>query len=89
MRTVTRATGPDRADLLAALARNGPVAETRVVFAGKALAADLRRAGYRVGATSARLVALTREPELTDRLRSGRLELTADAADADLLRHPG
>jgi len=88
LRIVTGARGQDRAGLLAALARSGPAVETRVVFAGTALADDLQQAGYRLGTAGSRLVAVTRDRELAGRLRPGGLEITADAADADLLRHP-
>ncbi|MCP4570872.1 MAG: GNAT family N-acetyltransferase [bacterium] len=88
-RLVTRAVGPKRAELLATLARTGPARETSVLFAGDALRTDLRRAGYHLGATTARIMAVTLDPSLAARLRPGRLELTAEAADADLLRSPG
>lgn len=88
MRVVTRAAGTDRTALLAALARRGPVTETKFDFTGDDLAADLERAGFRLGLIEARLIALTADDELRGRLRPGALELYIDAADADLLRHP-
>jgi GNAT superfamily N-acetyltransferase len=63
-------------------------AESRILCCGDALADHCRQAGFLVRPHGARLVALSRDPEIVASLRPGSLDLMAGAADVDLLRHP-
>ncbi len=89
---LVEAQGVDRSALLAAVAHESTADEIHMVMAGNDLADDLRAAGFRVAPTAARVVALSRHRNLTDLLHrrrdAGGIEITAGAADADLLRLP-
>jgi GNAT superfamily N-acetyltransferase len=76
----------DRAKVLAALARLLPFSETRILYHGNDMHQACRKAGYLSRPHGARLVAMTADPELQSTLVPGVIDLSAGAADADLLR---
>jgi len=77
-----------RAEFLAALGRTGGKVETRIMFTGRALGEDCRKAGFLIRPHGARVIGMTEDPELRESLETGMVELTAGAADGDLLRLP-